>query len=278
LIVVKEGIEMSSNKCRRINLKRGEVLVYSFGKVKLHNYCTNDPMQDQVIVFENNGTAVVLENPSFLSSGRELAQYLRANNICPVGKLLSYHLCGGKFLPGVLSYSTKNAIEYGQNGAGAAMVREFKKGFGDDFDSCINTVDELVEIGDVQIDGFKFELIKTAEAFDVVLPDLRVLYLHMLGGDSHSIVPSKTALDAMMARFTIYWRQDYDLILSSHHIPEDNQALGAKIEYLRTLDAQARAAETPQELVLAMKKLYPNHKGTNYLEMTAVNLMGPAAA
>lgn len=39
-------------KNTKILLKKGEVLIYDFGSIKIHNYNTNDNLNDQVIILE----------------------------------------------------------------------------------------------------------------------------------------------------------------------------------------------------------------------------------
>ena len=46
---------------KKVNLKKGYVLVYDFGDVKVHNYTTNDLVDDQVIVLQENKKLVLLE-------------------------------------------------------------------------------------------------------------------------------------------------------------------------------------------------------------------------
>ncbi|MDR0514245.1 MAG: hypothetical protein LBG81_03675, partial [Coriobacteriaceae bacterium] len=67
---------MNKNSCNIVNLEQGKVLVYDFGTARVHNYSSHDPLDDQSIVVEQGCGAVLIENPSFKGSGRELAGYL----------------------------------------------------------------------------------------------------------------------------------------------------------------------------------------------------------
>lgn len=60
------------------------------------------------------------------------------------------------------------SYEYSHKGGGASLVSNFAAAFGDSFDSSIYTT--------------------TTEAFDIEIPEINVIYTHMLGHDCHSIV------------------------------------------------------------------------------------------
>lgn len=55
---------------KKINLEKGNVLIYDFGKVKVHNYNTNDAIDDQVILLEKNNKLVVIESPIFYDNNK----------------------------------------------------------------------------------------------------------------------------------------------------------------------------------------------------------------
>lgn len=43
---------MNKHTFRTISLQKGEINLYDFGAIKLHAYKTNDPMDDEVFIFE----------------------------------------------------------------------------------------------------------------------------------------------------------------------------------------------------------------------------------
>ena len=53
-----------------IQLTKGNVFVYDFGSMKLHNYHTNDALNDQVILLEKNHRLIVIESPTFFERNR----------------------------------------------------------------------------------------------------------------------------------------------------------------------------------------------------------------
>ncbi|MDR1197368.1 MAG: hypothetical protein LBL08_03825 [Candidatus Nomurabacteria bacterium] len=250
-------------------LRSGEVRVYDFGNIKIHNYNSNDALKDQVIIVEQNKNAVVIENPSFVRSGRELKKYLRSQKLNVTAKILSYHWAGARFLPEVPAFSTAKADQYGRNGNGSVMVARFSNIFGKKFDSNINPVTNIIKAGRNHIGGIEFNIIETEDAFDIEIPDANVIYTHMLGADAHSIVPSLTNLDTMIERLTKYYERGYALVLSTHHTPENNDDIRTKIDYLHGLDKAVSSSQTAEDLKLAMHIRYPECDRVDCLDITA---------
>lgn len=61
----------------------------------------------------------------------------------------------------------------------------------------------------------------------------------------------------------------YSLILTSHYIPEDIEAVKIKIKYIENLLDIASGCSNATEMIEKVKVKYPNYSGINYLEMTA---------
>ena len=113
---------MKKNSCEKIVLEKGAMDVYDFGTVRLHAYRTNDAINDEVFFFEKGGKAVALESPCFFDNYKELTEYFAQRNIAVEAMLISYHMAGGTYLPGVRKYATQNAVKYGTSGGGKAIV------------------------------------------------------------------------------------------------------------------------------------------------------------
>jgi hypothetical protein len=260
---------MGKNNFKLISLAHGKVLTYNFNGTILHCYGSNDAMDDQVVIVEKDDQAVVIENPSFVDSRKELVQYIKNTGLNVIGKILSYHMAGGRFLPNMAAYSTQNAIDFAAHGAGAAMVEKFGKVFAGTFDTTVTKVDNIVKGKSLKLGDLHFEFIRTADAFDIEIVDVNVLYTHMLGHDVHSIVPSLELLDGMVQQLQYYGSRDYALILSAHHTPESDQDLQIKIGYLKQLQQIAAGAQSANDFTSKMKRTFPDYGGDHYLEMTA---------
>jgi len=252
-----------------IKLTHGAILLYNLGQLRLHLYQTNDALGDFVPVVENAGQAVVIENPSFCHSSQELSDYLAKQNIQVVAKLLAYHMAGASFLPQVPAYATQRAVQYGTAGGGKALVDGFVQTFGADFDAQISPIDQLVQPGELQLAGISFQLLETADAFDVAIPQARLLYLHLLGGDSHSLVLGPDDLKRQIQQLGAYLDGDYRLFVSAHHLPESAADVSVKLAYLQKMAQLAKSCNNAQDFQAAMLKAFPNHQSQNFLEMSA---------
>ena len=254
---------------KKISLDKGYVLVYDFGDVKVHNYNTADYIDDQVILLEKNGKIAVIESPAFYDNNKELEKYIESLGVKLDGVLLSYHMGGGTFLKDSKKYATKKADEYGHIGVGKALVDNFTKAFGESFDNNIHHVTDYINGGTITLADIKMNIIPTSDAFDIEIPEINSIYTHMLGSDCHSIIAGVDYANAMIDILKGYIEKNYNLILTSHYIPEDIKAVDTKIAYIETLLNIASTCNSKDEMIEKVKEEYPNYSGVNYLEMTA---------
>lgn len=258
---------MNKNTFTTVKLAKGEMNVYDFGGIKLHAYKTNDFISDEVFVVEKNGKAVIIESPCFFDNNSELENYLK--DIEVEGMLVAYHGAGGTFLPDVPKYATKNAVEYSENGGGKALIDNFENAFGEVFDASVHKITNVISEGKVSIGGIDFEIKQTVEAFDIAIPEINVVYTHMLGHDCHSIVAGAAHADSIVAELQNYIAKNYNLILTSHYTPEDLKDAQTKIDYLETLKQIASNCADADSFKAEVQKKYPEYSGQNYLDMTA---------
>ena len=256
-------------KYKKVNLNKGYVLIYDFGDVKVHNYNTNDYISDQVIVLEKNNKVVIIESPAFYDNNKELESYINSLNVKIDGILLSYHMAGGTFLENDNKYATHKAYEYGNFGGCKALVDNFTKAFGNVFDNNIHNVTDYINDGTVTIADIDMNIIPTSEAYDIEIPEINSIYTHMLGSDCHSIITSVGNATEMIETLRGYLDKHYNLILTSHYVPEELDAVNTKISYIETLLNIASNSKSATEMIENVKKEYPNYSCENYLEMTA---------
>lgn len=253
----------------KVNLEKGYVLIYDFGELKVHNYNTADYIDDQVILLEKNNKLVIIESPAFYDNNQELENYIASLNVKVDGILLSYHMGGGTFLKDVKKYATHNADDYGHNGGGKALVDNFAKTFGSSFDASIHNVTDYIIEGSITLADIKMNIIPTSEGYDIEIPEINSIYTHMLGSDCHSIIAGVEHANAMIKVLEGYIAKNYNLILTSHYIPEGIEAIKAKIAYIDNLINIAKCCFSAKEMIEKVKEEYPNYSGLNYLEMTA---------
>ena len=259
---------MNKNTFKKITLGKGEMSVYDFDTMKLHAYKTNDFIVDEVFIAEKDGKAVIIEAPCFYDNIAELTKYLADNSLEPVGLLLAYHMAGATFLSGVPVYATVNADDYGHNGGGAGLIRNFTGAFGSAFDASTFTVTNTIGEGKLALGGMDFIITQTHEAFDIEIPEINAVYTHMLGHDCHSIVAGAGHADGIIAQLEGYIKKGYGLVLTSHYTPEDLKDVAAKIAYLKDLKVIAATCKDASEFKAAVKAKYEEYDGENYLDMT----------
>lgn len=259
---------MQKNDFTTIDLTKGQVRVYERDGLKLHAYQTRDLIDDEVFIIEKDGRGFVLEYPCFRDNIAELTQYLADAGIQIEGILAAYHMAGATFLPGTPVYATASADAYGHTGGGKALIDNFAATFGDAFDSSIPEVTNLLEAGSTEIAGIAVNIIPNDEAYDVEIPDLNAIYLHMLGHDCHSIVAGPAHADAMIAQLRGFIDRGFSLVLTSHYTPEDLKDAQTKIDYLENLKNIAANSADAAAFKTAVEEAYPAYAGQNYLDMT----------
>ncbi len=260
---------MKKNECAITKLGKGEVSVYDFGGTKLHAYKTNDPIDDEVFLVEKDGRGFVIEYPCFRDNIAELTDYIEQAGIDIEGILAAYHMAGATFLPGTPVYATVEADAYGHAGGGKALIDNFAAAFGDAFDASIPEVTNVIEGDVLSLAGIDMRILRNAEAFDMEIPALGVVYTHMLGHDCHSIVAGPSHAEAIIGLLHGYQDAGVDLVLTSHYTPEDLKDVQTKIDYLEELKKIAAACNDADAFKTKVRERYPEYAGDNYLDMTA---------
>lgn len=249
-------------------LSNGTVNIISDNGINIRVYNTNDAIQDQVIVVDRQGKGVVIELPCFKESIAEMTKYLKDENIEVVAKFVSYHAAGSSFLPDVKNYLTPSSAKYNTDGEGAGLVKTFSGIFGESFDAGIVNKGELLEAGKNVFADIDFEIIPNGDAFEVVIPALKAVYVHMIGHDCHSIVAGPAHADAIIANLRGYLDRGIEVFLSSHYVPETREDVETKIAYIEGLKAIAADAKDGSDFKAKVKERCPGYSGENYLDMT----------
>lgn len=250
-------------------LREGVVNIVSDGDVNIRVYNTNDAIQDQVIVVDRRGKGIVIELPAFRDSIKEMTDYIKDEGIEIVGKLVAYHAAGASFLPDVKNYLTPSAVKYNTDGQGAGLVKNFSSIFGEAFDAGLANKGENLNAGKIALAGIDFEIVPNADAYEVVIPSMRAVYVHMIGHDCHSIVAGAEHADAMIASLRGYLDRGIEVFLSSHYVPETRKDVETKIAYMEDLKTLAASSKDAEDFKAKVSAKYAGYSGANYLDMTA---------
>lgn len=98
---------------------------------------------------------------------------------------------------------------------------------------------------------------------------MNVVYTHMLGKTTHSILTSAAHIEAFLQMLKEYQAAGYAMILTLHGGPEGQDTVAEKISYLNKTKEIMQQSKTADEFKANMKAAFPAYDGENYLDMTA---------
>ena len=260
---------MEKTQFTSVQLSKGVMEIYDFGSVKLHAFKTNDLISDECFLVEKAGSCFMIESPCFFDNIKELEKYISDTGLKYEGAVIAYHGAGASFMKDSKVYSTKNADDYNHNGGGAGLVSNFAGAFGEAFDKSIYTTTDFIEGDSLTICGVEMKITRTQEAFDIFIPEINVVYTHMLGHDVHSIVAGAAHADTLISVLESYIQKKIGLVLTSHYVVENLDDVKMKIEYLKGLKNIAIKNVDAAGFKAAVQSAYPKYSGLNYLDMSA---------
>ena len=245
------------------------VSVYAFDGVRIHAFNTQDALGDVCYIVEGSDELVGIDLPPMQATLPEWQRYI-ANLGKPMNNIwVDAHPSGGDYLNGVNVWGTQAAEDAIKGGSTNATASGLAQTFGDAWNPNNAAIDNFAQEGPVTVGGIDFEVINSADTYDLVIPAANCVYTHMLGQTVHSIVVSLEAADATIAALQGYQQAGYVLVLPGHTMPEGQQAVADKIAYLQKLEEIAGESSTADEFKTAMLEAFPGYSGEIYLEMTA---------
>ncbi len=252
--------------------KKGSFELIDLGEVKLHAYKTNDMMNDYVLILEKEGKAVMIESPAFWDNFDELRVYLADNKIKVDAIFPSYHPLGASFintneLADMDVYFTQHVLDYWKSGFGAVMKAGIPKAFGDKVDTSMYKPTVVLKEGETEVAGIKMVITKSYDGFDIEIPEINAVYVHILGHDTHSEILGHEHLESSIKNFKKYLAKGYTNYLSSHYKPETKADMQTKLAYLKEMKKIVSISHTAEEFTQAMYEAFPNYK-EGYLPAT----------
>lgn len=254
------------------NTKKGSFSVMNFGEINLHVCHTKDMMNDYVLILEKAGKAVMIESPAFWDNFEELRTYLSDHNLKVDAILPSYHPLGASFietkdLANMDVYFTQHVLDYWENGFGAVMKAGIPQAFGDKIDASFYKPTVMLQEGETEVAGIKMILKKTYDGFDIEIPEMNAVYVHILGHDTHSEILGIDHLNSSIKNFKSYIKVGYTTFLSSHYAPETKADMITKLAYLKDMKKIVAKSNTAEEFTENMKAAFPDYK-EGYLPAT----------
>ena len=251
------------------NLGKGFIDVYNFGDIKLHCYQTNDLMNDESYILENEENLLLVEFPAFYDNLEEFEKYVKGLNKNIVGKVFSDHPNGGTILKDVKGYASEGTINSMKQGTINGLVTGFETAFGGTFAKEYHEITDVLKESKVNIGGFELNITYHDENIEIEFPQIGCVYTHMLGHDCHSIVAGEGHANVIIEQLKGYKEKGYNLVLSSHYTPETLKDVYTKIAYLEELKVIAKDSNNVDDFKDKVKAKYPEYSGLNYLDMTA---------
>lgn len=250
-------------------LSAGSVTIYDYGTVKLHVYNTADALGNTCYLVEGQNALVGIEMPAFTEHLDAWQAYISSLGKPMNDVFVDAHPTGASYLAGKNIYGTQGTKDAIEGGSTKATVDGLTTSFGDALHADLAVIDHVVPAGPITIAGIQFNIVDEGDTYSIEIPAQHMVYTHMLGGNSHSILTSTAHMDGMMATLRDYQQKGYDYILSSHSMPETQDAVSAKISYVQKAKELAASCTTSQDFIAAMESAFPGYSGVNYLEMTA---------
>ena len=253
----------------KMNLEKGFIDIYNFGGIKLHCYQTNDLMNDESYILENNENVLLVEFPAFYDNLEEFEKYVKGLKKNIVGKVFSDHPNGGTILKDIKGYASEGTIKSMKEGTIHNLVTGFEKSFNGAFAKEFHEITDVLKDERVDIGGFELKITYHDENIEIEFPQIACVYTHMLGHDCHSIVAGEGHANLIIQQLKRYKENGYNLVLSSHYTPETLKDVDTKIAYLEELKILAKESENVTDFENKVKEKYPEYSGLNYLDMTA---------
>lgn len=250
-------------------LATGSVRIFDFGGIKLHAYRTNDAMADECFVLETDTNLVGIESPAFEVNLAEWKRYVEGLDKPLTDVLISYHPAGGRWYGDAASHATEAARKALTDGGTRQLTDYLKGAFGDEFNNDIPAIDHVLKSGANTVGGIEFIVTDDGDGYDIAIPAIKAVYIHMLGARVHSILASPEHIAATVAKLRKFKDEGCRVILSSHHEPETPADVDAKIAYLQKTRDILAASVGKDAFVAAMKEEFPGYAGESYLDMTA---------
>ncbi len=261
---------VSTPTVSEVSLNVGSMTIYDYGTLKLHAYATGDALGDEAFIIESEDSLVGIELPSFTDGLDAWKDYIDSLGKPMNDIFVDAHATGASYVDGMNVYGTQAAKDAISGGSTYSTTQGLADTFGEDF----HGGDDMVQInqvvsGKVTVAGIDFDVIDAGDDYDLVISSLNVVYTHMLGKTSHSILASIDAMDAMLNTLHDYQDAGYGMILSGHSSPEGQDAVTEKISYVETAKDLACNCSSADEFITAMQEAYPDYIGESYLQMTA---------
>ncbi len=254
---------------KAVQLKKGTMQIFDYGETKVHVYETKGFFNTHAFFIEKKGKGVLIETPPMKDNYKELVDYIVGLGYKNIDVMVSYHLIGKHFfdtdkLKFNHIYSNQESLDYMKN-SGNESLSVLKKVSGQDLDETTIVPTDLLKAGAQEISGIPFIITPTGFGFDVEMPEIMAVHLHMVGHDNHTMIFNTEFIDTVIKELSTFQEKGYTTYFSSHSAPETSGNVTIKIKYLQEMKVILSASKNEEEFIQKMDKAYPNFGWRNYL-------------
>ncbi|QCE42923.1 hypothetical protein [Psychroserpens sp. NJDZ02] len=254
---------------KAVQLDKGTMQIFDYGETKVHVYETKGFFNTHAFFIEKNGKGVLIETPPMKDNYKELVNYIVGLCYTNIDVMVSYHLIGKHFfdtdkLKFNHIYSDQKSLDYMTN-SGNESLSKLAEVSGEDLDETTIVPTDLLEAGAQEISGIPFIITPTGFGFDVEMPEIKAVHLHMVGHDNHTMIFNSEFIDTVINELSAFQEKGYTTYFSSHSAPETSGDVTIKINYLKEMKAILSASKNSEEFIQKMDKAYPNFGWRNYL-------------
>ena len=254
---------------KAVQLDKGTMQIFDYGQTKVHVYETKGFFNTHAFFIEKNGKGVLIETPPMKDNYKELVNYIVGLGYTNIDVMVSYHLIGKHFfdtdkLKFNHIYSNQESLDYMTN-SGNESLSKLAEVSGEDLDETTIVPTDLLEAGAQEISGIPFIITPTGFGFDVEMPEIKAVHLHMVGHDNHTMIFNSEFIDTVINELSAFQEKGYTTYFSSHSAPETSGDVTIKINYLEEMKVLLAASKNSEEFIQKMDKAYPNFGWRNYL-------------
>ncbi|MCL7765420.1 hypothetical protein MPF19_18530 [Polaribacter sp. Z014] len=254
---------------KAVQLDKGTMQIFDYGETKVHAYETKGFFNTHAFFIEKKGKGVLIETPPMKDNYKELVNYIVGLGYTDIDVMVSYHLIGKHFfdtdkLKFNHIYSNQESLDYMTN-SGNESLSKLAEVSGEDLDETTIVPTDLLKSGAQEISGIPFIITPTGFGFDVEIPEIKAVHLHMVGHDNHTMIFNTEFIDTVINELSAFQEKGYTTYFSSHSAPETSGDVTIKINYLKEMKILLATSKNSEEFIQKMDKAYPNFGWRNYL-------------
>ena len=222
-------------------------------------------------ILEFNDFLILIDPQETYKSTKALNSYIKTLDKPLKAVILATHPIADNSYNSLKIYGFEALDEFVQSGKISFFIDLFEQRAGENMIKSAITSTNLLKDGENEIEGIKVDVKTNKDCFppeiDIDFKDYGVYFTHLAANDSHLLIHSKDEVKLLLKK----WKKlrKYNLVLSSHLLPIDQNGVEFTISYLEKAKEILNVAKDKDEFVNLMKEAYPNASMEAFLYMSA---------